>query len=40
MYLIICNVGPHFLNGMFAWVKVVGDDDDKDSDEHHHHHEQ
>jgi plastocyanin len=37
MYLIICNVGPHFLNGMFAWVKVVGDNDDKDNDEHHHH---
>jgi hypothetical protein len=27
-YLVICNVNPHFRDGMFAWVKVVTDDDD------------
>ena len=28
-YLVICNVRPHFLDGMFAYV-IVGDDDDED----------
>ena len=23
-YLVICNVAPHFRDGMFAWVKVSG----------------
>jgi|SRR6185436_796031 len=28
-YLVICNVRPHFLDGMYAYVKVTdGDDDD------------
>jgi len=27
-YLVICNVRPHFLDGMFAWINVVTDDDD------------
>jgi len=27
-YLVICNVRPHFLDGMYAWVTVVDDDDD------------
>jgi uncharacterized cupredoxin-like copper-binding protein len=27
-YLVICNVRGHFLDGMYAWVKVVDDDDD------------
>jgi hypothetical protein len=27
-YLVICNVRGHFLNGMFAFVKVDDDDDD------------
>ena len=26
-YLVICNVTPHFRDGMWAWVKVSGDDD-------------
>lgn len=25
-YLVICNVRPHLLDGMYAYVKVVGDD--------------
>jgi hypothetical protein len=28
-YLVICNVRGHFLNGMFAFVKVDDDDDDR-----------
>jgi hypothetical protein len=28
-YLIICNVLPHFLDGMYAWVTVVGPDDEE-----------
>ena len=27
-YLVICNVRGHFLDGMYAWIKVVDDDDD------------
>lgn len=27
-YLVICNVRPHFLDGMIAFVRVTGDDDD------------
>jgi|1186.fasta_scaffold34897_2 hypothetical protein len=27
-YLVICNVNPHFRDGMFAWITVVDDDDD------------
>ena len=26
-YLVICNVRPHLLDGMYAWVHVVDDDD-------------
>jgi plastocyanin len=26
-YLVICNVTPHFRNGMFAFVRVTGGDD-------------
>jgi plastocyanin len=34
-YLVICNVNPHFRDGMIAWVKVLGDDDhDDDHDDH------
>jgi hypothetical protein len=29
-YLVICNVRGHFVDGMYAWVKVVSDDDDDD----------
>jgi hypothetical protein len=29
-YLVICNVRPHFQNGMIALVKVVADDDEND----------
>lgn len=30
-YLVICNVRGHFLDGMYAWVRVVdGDEDDDD----------
>ena len=35
-YLVICNVRTHFLDGMFAFVNVVGPDDDVD--DHHSHH--
>ena len=27
-YLVMCNVRGHFVDGMYAWVRVVGDDDD------------
>ena len=30
-YLVICNVRPHFLDGMFAFVKVTGGGDDDDN---------
>ena len=26
-YLVICNVTPHFLDGMYAWVQVTGEGD-------------
>jgi hypothetical protein len=35
-YLVICNVRTHFLDGMFAFVKVVGPDEDLG--DHHSHH--
>jgi len=35
-YLVICNVAPHLVDGMYAWVRVVDDDDD-DHDGHDHH---
>ena len=34
-FLVICNVAPHLVDGMYAWVRVVDDDDD---DDHGHHH--
>ena len=34
-YLVICNVAPHFVDGMYAWVRVVDDDDDHDGHDHH-----
>jgi hypothetical protein len=39
-YLVICNVAPHFVDGMYAWVRVVDDDDDHGHDDHdsHGHH--
>ncbi len=27
-YLVICNVRSHFIDGMYAWIRVVDDDDD------------
>jgi len=27
-YLVICNVRPHFMDGMYAWINVVDDDDE------------
>jgi hypothetical protein len=30
-YLVICNVRGHFIDGMYAWVRVVADDDDDDN---------
>ena len=27
-YLVICNVTGHFIDGMYAWVKVVDEGDD------------
>lgn len=27
-YLVICNVRGHFVDGMYAWIRVVDDDDD------------
>jgi hypothetical protein len=29
-YLVICNVTPHFLDGMWAWVVVTGNGQDHD----------
>jgi hypothetical protein len=37
-YLVICNVAPHFVDGMYAWIKVVDDDDDHDDHDSHGHH--
>ena len=28
-YLVICNVRGHFIDGMYAWIKVVDEDDDE-----------
>ena len=28
-YLVLCNVLPHFLDGMYAWITVVGPDDEE-----------
>jgi hypothetical protein len=36
-YLVICNVTGHFVDGMYAWVRVVGDEDHDDHDGHGHH---
>jgi hypothetical protein len=36
-YLVICNVRGHFIDGMYAWVRVVDDDDDDDGDDRGHH---
>jgi hypothetical protein len=30
-YLVICNVRGHFIDGMYAWIKVVAEDDDDDN---------
>ena len=30
-YLVICNVRGHFMDGMYAWIKVVDVDDDNDN---------
>jgi len=27
-YLVICNISPHLRDGMYAYVKVLGDDED------------
>ena len=35
-YLVICNVAPHLVDGMYAWIRVV-DDEDGDHDGHDHH---
>ena len=35
-YLVICNVAPHLVDGMYAWIRVV-DDDDGDQGGHDHH---
>ena len=33
-YLVICNVRGHFIDGMYAWVRVVDDDHDEDRHDH------
>lgn len=35
-YLVICNVRPHFLDGMTALVRVGDDDGDDDGEDGHH----
>lgn len=42
LYLVICNVTPHFRDRMYAWVRVVANDNDwdderRDDDEHRGH---
>jgi hypothetical protein len=32
VYLVICNVRGHFLDGMFAFIEVKGEDDEDDKD--------
>lgn len=40
LYLVICNVTPHFKDGMYAWVRVVANEDDRnDRDGHRGHHD-
>ena len=39
LYLVICNVTPHFTDGMYAWVRVYGEDDDDDDDDDDHDHD-
>ena len=34
-YLVMCNVRGHFIDGMYAWVRVVDEDDDDDDDDDH-----
>jgi len=34
-YLVICNVRGHFVDGMYAWVRVVDSDDHDDDDDGH-----
>jgi len=34
-FLVICNVRGHFIDGMYAWVRVVDADDDDDDDDGH-----
>jgi len=29
-YLVICNVRGHFVDGMYAWIKVLAEDEDDD----------
>ena len=39
LYLVICNVNPHFRDGMIAWVRVMNaDEDDDDHGGHEGHH--
>ena len=35
VYLVICNVNPHFQDGMIAWVRVLDPDEDDDHDDEH-----
>jgi plastocyanin len=37
LYLVICNVNPHFRDGMIAWVRVLGDDEDDHDHDHDDH---
>jgi len=30
LYLVICNVSPHFKDGMWAWIRVTGNGHDDD----------
>jgi hypothetical protein len=36
LYLVICNVTPHFRDRMYAWVRVVANDNDWDGDRDDH----
>jgi hypothetical protein len=38
LYLVICNVNPHFTDAMYAWVRVVARGWDDEGDEHGDHH--
>ena len=35
-YLVICNVRGHFIDGMYAWIRVVDDEDDNHDDDDDH----